>query len=325
MNRVEKIHSFEQIKSLADPRRMQILRLLMAESATLSQLAESLGQSPAWVRHHMLALLSADLVELSETRVIGKSTEKYYRAKARAFLLQELVLPKGNKPVIVFSGSHDLALEKIGEQMANYLNLLILPVGSLDGLANLRQGLCQICGAHLLDQSGEYNTPFVRHFFPDRSMDLFTLAYRTQGLMLASGNPKGVKDAGDLVQPGLRLINRNPGSGTRLWLDREIKRLDIAPEKIVGYEQAVNTHTGCARAIAGGEADAGIGLQASARQFDLAFIPLFEERYDLILPHDQENLLAPLLDHIQTKDFRTTLSTLSGYTSLHSGEQIQLG
>jgi len=325
VNQIEKIHSFEQIKSLADPRRMQILRLLMAGSATLSQLAESLGQSPAWVRHHMLALLSANLVEHSETRLTGKSTEKYYRAKARAFLLQELVLPQGDKPVIVFSGSHDLALEKIGEQMADHLNLLILPVGSLDGLANLRQGLCQICGAHLLDQSGEYNTPFVRHFFPDRSMDLFTLAYRTQGLMLASGNPRGVKGAGDLVKPGLRFINRNPGSGTRLWLDRELKRLDISPVKIAGYEQVVNTHTGCARAIASGEADAGIGLQASARQFDLAFIPLFEERYDLILPHDQENILAPLLDHIQTKGFRTTLSTLSGYTSLHSGEQIQLG
>jgi putative molybdopterin biosynthesis protein len=324
MDKVETLHAFEKIKILSDSRRLQILRLLMASPASLTQLARTLSQSPAWVRHHILALESANLIELSEIRTTGKVVEKFYRAKAGAFLLQELILPEGDKPAVVFSGSHDLALEKISDQIADHLTLLTLPVGSLDGLVNLRQGLCQISGAHLLDKSGEYNAPFVRHLFPDRLMDLVTLAYRTQGLMVAAGNPKGVRGAANLAQTGLRFINRNPGSGTRLWLDHELERLGIHPETIDGYEHVVNTHTECARAIAGGHVDAALGLQASALQYNLDFIPLFEERYDLVLPREQEDVLAPLLDYIQTATFRQEISTLTGYTTTHSGEQISL-
>jgi putative molybdopterin biosynthesis protein len=324
MDKVETLHAFEQIKLLSDARRLQILRLLMASPASLTQLARALGQSPAWVRHHILALEAANLIELSEVRITGKVMEKFYRAKAGAFLLQELILPEGDKPAIVFSGSHDLALEKIGAQIADHLTLLTLPVGSLDGLVNLRQGLCQVSGAHLLDKSGEYNAPFVRHLFPDRTMNLVTLAYRTQGLMLAPGNPKGVRGAADLARAGLRFINRNPGSGTRLWLDGELERQGILPESIDGYERVVNTHTECARAIASGEADATLGLQASAQQHNLEFTPLFEERYDLVLPREQENTLAPLLEHIQTAAFRRDLKALTGYNTSHSGEQISI-
>jgi len=322
MDIVENLQAFEQIKLLADSRRLKILRLLMAQPATLTQLADILGQSPAWVRHHVQKLEKADLIELSEVRTTGKIVEKFYRAKAGAFLLQELILPEGGKPAIVFSGSHDLAIERIGAHIADHLMLLTLPVGSLNGLVNLRQGLCHISGAHLLDKSGEYNVPFVRHLFPDRVMDMVTLAYRSQGLILKPGNPKGIQSLSDLAQTGLRFINRNPGSGTRLWLDTELERLGIPSGSIKGYGTVVNTHTDCARAITSGQADVALGLQASALQYHLDFIPLFEERYDLILPREQEDILAPLLDYIQTSAFRQAISTLTGYTTTHSGEQI---
>src|SRR5512147_1506717 len=221
MKKVDSIHSFGMIKLLADSRRMDILRLLMASPATLTNLAHTLKQSPAWIRHHILALESADLVEVSEIRRTGKVTEKFYRARADALLLQEIVLPKTKKPTVVFSGSHDLALEGIAEHLEQHVTLLSLPVGSLDGLVNLRQGLCQISGSHLLDETGEYNTPFVRHLFPDREVEIVTLAHRTQGLMLSSGNPKGVKKIADLIRPTIRFVNRNKGSGTRLWFDSE--------------------------------------------------------------------------------------------------------
>ena len=324
MNKVHPIRAFEQIKLLADARRIEILRILMAKPATLSQLAQMLGQSPAWVRHHTEKLLEANLIELDRVRTTGKVTEKFYRARAGAFLLQELILPESGTPVVVFSGSHDLALEQVGEQIADHLTLLTMPVGSLDGLVNLRQGLCQVSGAHLLDQTGEYNVPFVRHLFPDRLVDMITLAYRTQGLMLSPGNPLGIRSASDLTRTGLRFINRNPGSGTRLWLDSELKRMDIPAEKINGYEIFVNTHTACAQSISNGEADAALGLQASAYQHGLDFIPLFEERYDLVLPREQEETLAPLLDFIQTSAFRQKISEFTGYTTTHSGEQISL-
>ena len=324
MRKVEPIHSFGMIKLLADSRRMEILRLLMASPATLTQLARTLKQSPAWIRHHILALESADLVEVSEIRKTGKVTEKFYSAKSDGLLLQEIILPKTKKPAVIFSGSHDLALEGIAEHLEKHVTLLSLPVGSLDGLVNLRQGLCQISGSHLLDESGEYNTPFVRHLFPDREVEIVTLAYRTQGLMFVSGNPMGIKKVADIARPNVRFVNRNAGSGTRLWLDSELNKLKIPAEKVNGYDKVVKTHTEAAELITSNKADVSLGLQAAAHQHGLEFVPLFEERYDLVLPRENEKTLFPLLDYLQTSTFRTELAALTGYNSAHSGEQINL-
>jgi len=324
MKTITPITSFDKIKLLADPRRMDILRLLMAAPATLTHLARTLKQSPAWVRHHILALESANLVEISEIRRTGKVMEKFYRAKADAFFLQEVVLPKSRKPAVIFSGSHDLALEHIADHLAKHVNLLSMPVGSLDGLVNLRQGLCQVSGSHLLDVNGEYNTPFVKHLFPDRDVEVITLAYRTQGLMLSSGNPKGIKKIADITKANIRFLNRNAGSGTRLWLDAELRRLKLPVKKIYGYEKQVKTHSEAANAVSQNQADVSLGLQAAAHQHGLDFIPLFEERYDLVLPSEQEQNLNPLLDYIQTVNFREMLAALTGYNARHSGELVHL-
>jgi putative molybdopterin biosynthesis protein len=324
MKTVQSIHSFEKIKLLADPRRMDILRLLMASPATLTHLARILKQSPAWIRHHILTLESADLIEVSEIRKTGKVTEKFYRAKGGAFLLQEIVLPKSKKPAIIFSGSHDLALEEIADHLSKHVTLLSLPVGSLDGLVNLRQGLCQISGAHILDETGEYNTPTVRQLFPDRNVELVTLAHRTQGLILAEGNPKGINKVSDIAREHVKFINRNAGSGTRLWFDAELKKQKIDSNNITGYGSAVKTHSETAVLILQGNADVSIGLQAAAHQHGLDFIPLFEERYDLILPRENKKTLLPLLDYLQTSAFRTELNSLTGYNASHSGEQVAL-
>jgi putative molybdopterin biosynthesis protein len=324
MDKVETLHTFEQIKQLADPRRMAILRLLMGSPATLTQLGTALGKHPAWIQHHVKALLSAGLVELAEVRVTAGVTEKFYRARAGAFLVQELILPQSDKPTIIFSGSHDLALESLSGRLASRLHLVTLPVGSLDGLINLRQGLCHLAGAHLLDETGNYNTSYVRHLFPDRAVEMITLAYRTQGLLLAQGNPKGIRSLSDLTREDVTFVNRNPGSGTRLWLDREIQRLGLTPDQIRGYAQSVYTHSESARAIQSGQADAALGIQAAAHKHDLDFIPLFEERYDLVIPDEQMTLVHPLLDTLQTARFRKELNTLTGYNTAHSGEQIPL-
>lgn len=322
MKAINNISSFDVIKVLADSRRMEILRLLMASPATLTLLAQTLKQSPAWVRHHILILESADLVEVSEIRKRKKVTEKFYRAKADALLLQEFVLPKSKKPSIIFSGSHDLAIEGLTDRLSKHVNIINLPVGSLDGLVNLRQGLCQISGSHLLDESGEYNTPFVNHLFPEKNVEVFTLAYRTQGLMFADGNPKNIKKITDLAKPNVRFVNRNVGSGTRLWLDAELRKHKVSGEKIVGYEKQVKTHSEAANLISQNKADVSLGLQAAAHQNGLGFIPLFEERYDVVFSRAHEKNLNPLLDYIQTADFRHALDSLMGYNSKHSGEQV---
>jgi len=189
-------------------------------------------------------------------------------------------------------------------------------------LVNLRQGLCQISGAHILDENGEYNTSTVRHLFPDRDVELVTLAYRTQGLILAAGNPKGLKKVSDIAREDVEFINRNAGSGTRLWFDAELKKLKIDPNCVNGYKNSVKTHSEAALLISQNKADVSIGLQAAAHQHGLDFIPLFEERYDLVLPRENEKSLSPLLDYLQTAAFRAGLNTLTGYNASHSGEQI---
>ena len=324
MQNIEPVHTFEQIKLLADSRRMEILRLLMASPATLTHLARTLKQSPARIRHHILALEAGDLIEVSEIRKTGKVTEKFYRAKGGAFLLQEIVLPKSKKPAIIFSGSHDLALEEIAEHLSRHVTILSLPVGSLDGLVNLRQGLCQIAGAHILDETGEYNTPTIRHLFPDRNVELVTLAYRTQGLMLTAGNPKGIKKISDIAHENVKFVNRNAGSGTRLWFDAELKKQKIDSTYINGYGNTVKTHSEAAVLVSQNKVDVSVGLQAAAHQHGLDFIPLFEERYDLILPRENKKTLSPLLDYLQTSTFRAGLNTLTGYNASHSGEQVVL-
>ena len=175
-----------------------------------------------------------------------------------------------------------------------------------------------------MDETGEYNTPFIRHLFPDRDVEIVTLAYRTQGLILATDNPKRIRNLEDIAKPNIRFANRNAGSGTRLWFDAELRRLNIPTEKINGYDRVVQTHSDAASAVRSGRADAALGLQAAAHQRGLDFIPLFEERYDLVLPRANEKTLLPVLDFLQTVTFRNELNGLTGYNSTHSGEQIPL-
>ncbi len=317
------LRSYEHLKLVADPRRLAILQHLMAQPATLTQLGQALGEHPAWIRHHLRRLEQAGLVEVVETRRTHGAQERYYRARAGGYLLQELILPQtSGRPVIVFSGSHDLAVNQLAAELAPHVDVLTLPVGSLNGLIHLRQGLCQISGSHILDESGEYNTPTIRHLFPDREVELVTLAYRMQGLMLAVGNPKGIREIADLTRPDLRFANRNTGSGTRLWFDAELRRLKIEPGLIRGCGYEVDTHSAAASLVATGKADAALGLQAAAHQQGLDFIPLLEERYDLVLLREQEPALTPLLEHLQTIGFRRAVESLTGYATSHSGEQI---
>lgn len=322
---IQSLQSFNQLKLLTDPRRLAILRQLMSGPASLTMLGKALGKHPAWVRHHLKQLEATGLVELVETRIQSGVVEKFYRARASGFLVQELILPEDPaRPGIVFSGSHDLAVELLANQLSDHLDVHTLPVGSLDGLVALRQNLCNLSGTHLLDPNGEYNLPFIRHFFPDRVMQVVTLSHREQGLMTAAGNPMAIRCLADLATANVTFINRNPGSGTRLWLDRQLQAEGIPFESIHGYTKYVNTHTECARLVQAGKANAALGLRAAAHQFGLDFVPLFHERYDIVFAHEQSSLLAPLLNTIQTSAFRRGVEALTGYETTHTGEQIPL-
>lgn len=327
MKAFDRLHTFEQFKILSDARRLSILRQLMVGPATLSQLGRRLGEHPAWVRHHLKLLENAGLVELMDIKASDGYIEKYYQAKAHAFLLQQLILPdRPGKKMVVLSGSHDLALEMLASSVPGELDVLTLPVGSLDGLVALRQGMCNATGCHLYDpSSGDFNTPYVRHLFPDRKMVLLTLAYREQGLMVPQGNPDHVRGLADL-SGGLRFINRNPGSGTRVWLDGQLKLIGITPPQVIGYTDEARTHTEVALAITQGRARIGLGIQAAAAANQLDFIPLFHERYDLVMEEkelkDRQN--SPFFDTFFSSEFRHRVDHLAGYDITHMGDQFIL-
>jgi putative molybdopterin biosynthesis protein len=273
-------------------------------------------------------LEQAGLVELCDVRISGGYIEKYYRSKARAFLFQELLLPeKPGKQTVVLSGSHDLALEMLADLSGGDLYVFTNPAGSLDGLVALRQGLCLAAGCHLYDSSsGDYNSPYVRHFFPDKKMVMLTLAHREQGLIVPAGNPQAIQGLEDLARQDIRFINRNQGSGTRLWLDDQLHRLGIAPELVPGYEDEAVTHTEVADAVHNGRAHFGLGIHAAAACLQLGFIPLFHERYDLVLPQEQLGMkqYSPMFDTFYSGDFRHRVECLDGYDVSHLGDQIIL-
>jgi putative molybdopterin biosynthesis protein len=331
MDIIQKIDSFNPLKTIADPLRLQILRLLMADSATLSQLGRKLKIHPAKVRYHLKQLEEIGLVELVSTRDVGGFVEKYYRATSRALLVNLAVTPHGNKSEAVIAlGSHDLALELLAETLAqdeNTPDMFALPLGSLDGLIALRQGVGQMAGCHLFDPpSGEYNLPYVRHLFPGYPMRVVTLVRRQQGLLVAPGNPLEIKVLDDLTREGIRFVNRKRGSGTRLWLDQKLDEQGIPSQAVPGYNWAVNTHLQVAQAVATDQADVGLAVLAAAQKFQLDFIPLFEERYDLVIPqeHYESPLLVPALECIHTAKYRRAVESLGGYSTAEAGKEIVL-
>jgi putative molybdopterin biosynthesis protein len=328
MQSLEQISKFNQLKAVSDPRNLSILNQLMDASATLTQLGNALGKHPAWTQPPLKLLEQAGLVELSTLKISDGYIEKYYQSIALAYLLQELLLPDNpGKQTIFVSGSHDLALEIHALISVGDLYVITNPVGSLDGLVALRQGLCLAAGCHLYDKpSGDYNSPYVRHLFPDKRMTLLTLAHRQQGLIVSLGNPLKIQGLQDLARQDIRFINRNPGSGTRLWLDARLVELGILPGQISGYSDEATTHTAVAVAIQAGQAQVGLGIRAAASSFQLGFIPLFDERYNIVIPHEllTQEKLSPMFDAFYSGDFRHQVEHLGGYDVSHLGDQIIL-
>ena len=326
MSKPQYLHDLTVIQTLGDPRRLEILRRLMIDAATLSQLGEVMDLHPAKVRYHLKKLEAAHLVTYVSSRQVRGFVEKYYTATAQAYFINQIVLPQFDREgTLFFLGSHDPALELLANHLVEDeadTRLVVLPVGSLEGLIALRQGFCQITGCHLYDPvDQEYNTSFVRHFFPGESMRLVTLAHRLQGLLVAPGNPKNIQSLTDLSRDDLMLINRKSGSGTRLWLDQQLNAIKMASDQVHGYEKEVSTHSQVAEAILDGQADVGLAVFAAARRYRLDFIPLFEERFDLVIPVEtfHSGRFSPIMDRLNSKDFRNDLLNLGGYDPHDTG------
>ncbi len=331
MESIRRVTQYDHLKILADSRRLYILQRLMAGPATLSMLGKELGEHPARVRHHLKKLEEIDLVEMVDTQVVRGFVEKYYRATARAFLLNDLILPANIPPdhqTLFILGSHDLALEALLQHVQDKVtqtSFLSISTGSLEGLVALRQGTAHFSGAHLWDaERNEFNLSYVHYFFPDQAMVLLTLAHREQGLMVRPGNPQHIKALGDLARPDITLINRNRGSGTRLWLERQFHQLGITEEQLHMLPSNARTHTATAEAIHSGLADVGLGIHAAACKAGLDFVPLFQERFDLVMPVSLLDSpgMQPLLNSLQSAEIRRIIQNLKGYDASETGKQM---
>ena len=224
---------------------------------------------------------------------------------------------------ILCIGSHDLTLDLLAEYLADHdRRLSSANVGSQGGLVALRRGEAHMAGSHLLDPSdGTFNISYIRQYMPGIPVKVVAMVGREQGLMVKKGNPKGIKSLEDIANSergenrGIQFVNRQRGAGTRVLLDYHLKLMKIMPDSIVGYGQEEYTHLGIATAVASGRADCGLGIAAAAQALDLDFIPMFQERYDLVIPKQfaDDELLAPLFDVLADSRFRGLVSKLKGY------------
>ena len=239
----------------------------------------------------------------------------------------ELLRPLGDiENTILAIGSHDLAIGILEDRLKlahPECKIAATNVGSLGGLFALQRLETHIAGCHLLDpDTGAYNIPDIKRMIPDTPVVLVHLARREQGLIVTRGNPKKISGLGALARRDCMFVNRQPGSGTRVLLDYELKRLQMNPGAIRGYEREEFTHMAVGVAVASGLADAGLGVRSAANALGLDFIPVGEEQYDLVFLRsffDSEKGRR-LLKTIGSDGFKRAVADLGGYDTAKAGE-----
>ena len=191
----------------------------------------------------------------------------------------------------------------------------------------VRRGEAHAAGIHLLDtETGEYNRKYIKKYFPHGGVYLVRCVGRQQGLMLQQGNPLGLSCFADIARDGVRYVNRQKGSGTRILTDYLCQKEGVDPDRVYGYEREEVTHNAVAVQIAGGSADAGMGIYSAAKLYGLDFLPICVEEYDLLIPEKAWNtgLVKQLIRTLKSRDFRERIEAMGGYTLDRPGEIIDV-
>jgi molybdate transport repressor ModE-like protein len=280
-----------------------LLRMERGRGSTLTPLAEKL----VWADRRIAARLAPALDSLASELEV------------------ELQRVMGPPPRLLrVQASHGFAIEKLLARLAaEGTEVERKYTSTQEAVAAFHDGACELAGLHVPYGAFEARVweAFAAWLTPGEDV-LVDICDRTQGLMVAPGNPLDVRGVADLARPGLRFINRQRGSGTRLLLDCLLDASGIAPMDISGHEHTEYTHAAVAAFVASGMADAGFGLERAARQFGLAFIPLAAERYfalcrsaSLAMPQ-----VARALAILRDPAFRADVDALPGYGAAHCGE-----
>ncbi len=308
-------------------RELEYSGLVATHAGKRTRVTSAAAQAPAASLHQ------ANLIHHAETFLLESMTAGYTPLQVedalrvainrwRAVTQAPIELSPGT---LRFSGSHDLAIAWMAthfDEIAPGHKMRIAFTGSQAGLLSLQKRDSDIAGTHLWDEQFDtYNVPYIQSTFPGEKIALVTLAHRRLGLIVKPGNPKNIHSIGDLAQSDVKFINRQAGSGTRVFFDAQLKRHQLEPAQIAGYSDERATHSEVAAVVADSRADTGIGLEAAARAFGLDFIPLTTERYDLAMRESTFHL-APvqmLVEWLKGDEYRALLIRLGGYKGEQSG------
>jgi molybdate-binding protein len=232
--------------------------------------------------------------------------------------LRENILVAGCDPALaILSGHH---ARRFAARRLTWLNAS--SAAALDALA---RGHVHLAGSHLFDEeSGEFNVPFVRRLFAGRPMLVINFARWEQGFVVPSGNPRHIRKVEDLAGSKTRLIQREKGAGARSLLERLMRKVRVKADDVATSGEVARSHVGVAQAVAMGVADVGVATRAAALSFGLGFVPLAQERFDLVLPAAQaeDARIARLLDTLSSRSFRRELTCLGGYDVSNSGAAV---
>jgi putative molybdopterin biosynthesis protein len=233
--------------------------------------------------------------------------------------------------LLTLYASHDTALSRLREHARTHdLHLDIRFMGSVDAIAALNAGRCMMAGFHTLDQPGRQSIAArtYRRLLKPGLHKLIGFAHRTQGLIVAKGNPLQLTALADLKRPGLRYVNRAEGTGTRVLLDQLLADAGMGGDDLHGYATREPSHAAVAQSIASGAADAGLGIETAAREKGLDFVPLVQERYHLVCLKSELDFppVQSLLAILKGPAWQVMLHDLPGYRgdAARSGEVLAL-
>jgi putative molybdopterin biosynthesis protein len=269
--------------------------------------------------------------QIPGTRVTGKWT--FPRKLIDDWIERSAAQPERQKSrsesrsFLLAAGSDDpclSVLRELFEERTKPGSFFLDTIGSSAGLAALRDGIADVAMAHLLDvATGQYNLSFVKDLFGAEAV-VVQLFQRELGLVVGPGNPLRLRSISDLTRARIRIVNRQPGSGTRVYLDHALAALKIDNRKIDGYDITVSTHLEVGLQVLRGQAHAGLATLAAARMVGLDFVPLARERFDAVIPRQRFFLpgVQLLLDILGSRDFRGRLDAMGGYDCRESGRII---
>jgi molybdate-binding protein len=235
-----------------------------------------------------------------------------------AELPEHTVVVLGCDPALALLGAH------VTRRYPGY-RLIWVESSSLAALRRLGCGEAHAAGTHLWDpDTGESNIPYVRRELSGRRLVVVTLSEWQQGLIVARGNPRGISGPADLARPDITMVNRGLGAGSRTLLDLWLQGTGVTVTQVTGYSREVSSHLEVANAVARGQADAGPGIMAVAQALGLDFLPIQEERYDLVIPLEFMNAPAvqAMLDVVVSRPFQEELAALGGYDSSKAGTVV---